>query len=358
MMNGDQVQANGTVFASRVKEKWGALTEADLEGIAGERGRLAGKLQERYGYAKEQAEREAEQFLRVHPEANGGVGPRTTGSALAPAPPPPAHREAPPPGAAASPASLGPLPPLPDDCPLPNRPTEEATPAAGYAHSATVWISPRVLRWVAPVAVAVLFVLLFLPWTGAYPGGYGVYTQSAFQAIWGGFSVDPVGAEALGPVKPYDDVGGSRLMLSYALCVVLALALVLAPLALTPARAQALPPVVRSLWRRRLGLLGAVALVAFFLLAAQLWTDFGLEAAVAARVDQNLAGEVAAAKTPEEQQTATIHRGLQLGAFGFGSTLWLRLAVALHVLLLTGVGLELWIKRRGTRPLPQINWRA
>src|SRR4051812_17225602 len=59
-------------------------------------------------------------------------------------------------------------------------------PVGGYAHSATVWVSPRILRWVVPGAAAAIFVLLFLPWTGAFPGGYRVYTQNAFQTIWGG----------------------------------------------------------------------------------------------------------------------------------------------------------------------------
>jgi glucan phosphoethanolaminetransferase (alkaline phosphatase superfamily) len=225
---------------------------------------------------------------------------------------------------------------------------------AGYRHSATIWISPRFLHWVVPVVVVALFVLLFLPWTGAYPGGYRVYTQNAFQTIWGGASVDPVGAEALGHVKPYDTVEANQLMGAYALFVLLALVLALASLWLTPSRAEALPPAVRSLWRWRLQLLGAVALAAFVLLVIQLWIGFGLEEAAVAKVNRELAGELAAARTPEEHQKADIHRGLEMGPFNFRRTLWLHLAVCGHVLLLVGVGLELWLVRRGDRPLPRI----
>jgi uncharacterized protein YjbJ (UPF0337 family) len=51
-----------------IKEKWSALTEDDLARIAGKQDQLVGRLQGRYGYAKEQAEREADEFLRTHPE--------------------------------------------------------------------------------------------------------------------------------------------------------------------------------------------------------------------------------------------------------------------------------------------------
>lgn len=41
-----------------MKEKWGKLTDDDLEVIAGKKEQLVGRLQERYGYSKEQAEKE------------------------------------------------------------------------------------------------------------------------------------------------------------------------------------------------------------------------------------------------------------------------------------------------------------
>jgi uncharacterized protein YjbJ (UPF0337 family) len=41
-----------------VKEQWGKLTDDDLDVIAGKRDQLEGKLQERYGYAKDRAQKE------------------------------------------------------------------------------------------------------------------------------------------------------------------------------------------------------------------------------------------------------------------------------------------------------------
>jgi len=63
-MNWDQIKGNWKQFQAKVKEKWGKLTDDDLTTIAGHRDQLAGKLQERYGYGKAQAERELDEFSR------------------------------------------------------------------------------------------------------------------------------------------------------------------------------------------------------------------------------------------------------------------------------------------------------
>ena len=61
-MNWDRVEGNWTKLKGQAQEKWGKLTNDDLDVIEGKRDQLAGKLQERYGYAKDKAEREADEF--------------------------------------------------------------------------------------------------------------------------------------------------------------------------------------------------------------------------------------------------------------------------------------------------------
>lgn len=61
-MNWDQIQGNWKQMTGKVKEKWGKLTDNDLTTIAGKRDQLAGLLQQRYGHAKEQAEKELDDF--------------------------------------------------------------------------------------------------------------------------------------------------------------------------------------------------------------------------------------------------------------------------------------------------------
>jgi uncharacterized protein YjbJ (UPF0337 family) len=63
-MNWDQVQGNWKQMTGRIKEKWGKLTDDEVTKAAGRREHLAGLLQERYGFAKDQADKELDAFVR------------------------------------------------------------------------------------------------------------------------------------------------------------------------------------------------------------------------------------------------------------------------------------------------------
>jgi uncharacterized protein YjbJ (UPF0337 family) len=63
-MNWEQVEGKWKQYAGMVKEKWGKLTDDDLQQIAGKREQLVGKLQERYGMKKEAAIQQIEEFSR------------------------------------------------------------------------------------------------------------------------------------------------------------------------------------------------------------------------------------------------------------------------------------------------------
>jgi uncharacterized protein YjbJ (UPF0337 family) len=63
-MDWDRVEGGWKQFTGKVKEKWGKLTDDDLTAINGRRDQLEGKIQERYGYAKDQVRREVDDWLR------------------------------------------------------------------------------------------------------------------------------------------------------------------------------------------------------------------------------------------------------------------------------------------------------
>ena len=63
-MNWDVVKGNWKQLTGKVKQKWGKLTDDDLTFIGGKKDEFVGKLQERYGYQRDQAEREVDEFLR------------------------------------------------------------------------------------------------------------------------------------------------------------------------------------------------------------------------------------------------------------------------------------------------------
>lgn len=63
-MNWDIVQGNWKQLKGSVREQWGKLTDDDLDVVAGKRDKLAGKLQEKYGWAKDEAERKIDDYFR------------------------------------------------------------------------------------------------------------------------------------------------------------------------------------------------------------------------------------------------------------------------------------------------------
>ena len=64
-MNWDQVEGKWKQLKGSVKQKWGRLTDSDVDYIAGKRDEFTGKLQERYGLAKEEAQKQADEWLKA-----------------------------------------------------------------------------------------------------------------------------------------------------------------------------------------------------------------------------------------------------------------------------------------------------
>jgi uncharacterized protein YjbJ (UPF0337 family) len=61
-MDWNRVEGNWKKVRGKVKEKWGQLTDDDLNTINGRREQLEGKLQERYGLAKDQVRRDVDDW--------------------------------------------------------------------------------------------------------------------------------------------------------------------------------------------------------------------------------------------------------------------------------------------------------
>ncbi|WP_366556315.1 CsbD family protein [Aquibaculum sediminis] len=61
-MNSDKLAGNWKQLRGKAQEKWGKLTNDDLDVIEGQRDQLVGRIQELYGKSKEEAEREVDEF--------------------------------------------------------------------------------------------------------------------------------------------------------------------------------------------------------------------------------------------------------------------------------------------------------
>ena len=66
-MNKDTVEGNWLQFKGKVKEQWGKLTDDDLDVIAGKRNQLLGKILERHGISRDEAEKQVTTWHQKNP---------------------------------------------------------------------------------------------------------------------------------------------------------------------------------------------------------------------------------------------------------------------------------------------------
>jgi len=65
-MNQDVLKGKWLQLKGEVRNQWGKLTNDDIDQIEGNGEKLVGKLQERYGYARERAQAEYDRFCKLH----------------------------------------------------------------------------------------------------------------------------------------------------------------------------------------------------------------------------------------------------------------------------------------------------
>lgn len=65
-MNWDIIQGKWDQIKGSVKEQWGDLTDDDLTQVQGHRDKMAGKLQEKYGWTKTEVDDKMDEFFRRH----------------------------------------------------------------------------------------------------------------------------------------------------------------------------------------------------------------------------------------------------------------------------------------------------
>jgi uncharacterized protein YjbJ (UPF0337 family) len=68
-MNWDQVEGKWKQLRGGIKQKWGKFTDNDLDYIAGKRDQFVGRLQERYGIAREEAQKQVDEWVAAQKEA-------------------------------------------------------------------------------------------------------------------------------------------------------------------------------------------------------------------------------------------------------------------------------------------------
>lgn len=64
-MNSDRMQGQWKQLKGKIKTKWGKLTEDDLNVISGQKDQLVGRIQERYGIQKDEAQRQVDEWNKA-----------------------------------------------------------------------------------------------------------------------------------------------------------------------------------------------------------------------------------------------------------------------------------------------------
>ena len=68
-MNWDQIEGKWKQFTGSARERWGKLTDDDMQTIVGQKDNLVGRIQERYGVAKAEAEKQADEWSQALKDA-------------------------------------------------------------------------------------------------------------------------------------------------------------------------------------------------------------------------------------------------------------------------------------------------
>jgi hypothetical protein len=330
------------------------------------------------------------------PLCNGTFTVPPVPSSFAAPPPPPPQQQAP-----AAPDIFAFKEPLPPSAPSQTAPTQPSgsvptvpspgpsappppppLPPGEYTRKMSIWFSPKVLQFVPPVMLFVVFVCLWLPWVGVYPGGYAAVTQNAFTvAVPSYVSDDPNVDDNIFHFADKDqkpskdkksdedkdekkekDKGAERpawglLALFYLLTFfpVFALTVASAAIGVIPVK---LPPAVLLVLPWRWGIIFALNLVVFFILVLQLIAGFPIESSLKSY------GEWKAGQVYKETKRNTVQEtNYRIIVGGYVNmterTVWLQLAFYLHLVTVLVTLLLFWLSQRErfNKPLPQLELR-
>jgi len=215
-----------------------------------------------------------------------------------------------------------------------------------------LWFSPRVLPWIAPVCLLVVFVLLFFNWVGLYPGGVPAVTQNAWQIAFGGGITEDGDLKKEVPQDEKDKPGWSVLTLFYVLLFFPVLAATVVS-AVFPLLHLKLPPAVEKILPWRWGIVAAANLVLFLFLGLQVLLGFSLDSHYTEWVDKKTSRDSKETPTTQQRKETEVERGKLLEVLTH--TIWLRLVIVLHLVAIVSAVLMFWVAQRGThRPLPKL----
>ena len=78
-MNWDQIEGKWKQMKGSARKQWGKLTDDDWQYMSGSKDQFVGRLQERYGIRKEEAQKQADEWLQAQAEPKAATTHRSSG---------------------------------------------------------------------------------------------------------------------------------------------------------------------------------------------------------------------------------------------------------------------------------------
>jgi hypothetical protein len=285
-----------------------------------------------------------------------------------PSPPEPAFQASPP-------APPAPVTTQPKAGPSLPPPVPRSAAPGDYHHQLAVPFNDKILQWVTPAALLIVFVLQFFPWIGVYAGSEPLATQGAWGAAFGSLSAQKKLTKAFFPALGWNDEqlanvnkgkndaervkdprpGVSLLLLFYVLFYVPALLITLG-VAVLPFIKIPFPPPVQQVMPWRWAIVAGLNAVLLLFLALQILLNFGLESSVSGYVNSSPEMKKLSADTDAEEEVVEAKRSALTGMVQ--RTVWLKIVFVLHLLATAAAALVFWVEKRGpSQPLPVLELR-
>lgn len=270
------------------------------------------------------------------------------------------------PAVAVPPPAVVPPPPAPPGL-VPPAAAPVVPPAAVYpvgpgdGKDVGLTLSPKLVEWVVPIGLTLVFVLTFFPWVGSYPGGYRLFMQTGWDTLTGGLAVNALPPDLEHVEKKLEPLMHTDgLMIPFLILLIPTMLLGWAEKFVHEVNPATLPgPLgwLPKVWPMRFQLLAVLSVLLLLLLVVQTLRGFGLEKAIGAYVGQNHESDVAAADTQAKKVKAQVQSGQELAGFAVQGTTWLALTLLAMVLVVLAILVRTWLANRGGKPYPRLALR-
>ncbi|HVK18682.1 MAG TPA: hypothetical protein VM533_17250 [Fimbriiglobus sp.] len=231
-------------------------------------------------------------------------------------------------------------------------------PTPGYAKSAALVLTPQGLAWIPVGCLTLVFVLAFFDWAGSYPGGTRLYSQTAWESMFGHYTLGSGLTE-----KALADQESIVKKMRFSFWLFLAMPLLVATLIVAwaerllvrDADPEKLPDWLQRVWPHRYPILAGAAGVVLLLILFQSALGFGLESAIRRHVNEQFVMQETAADSPAKKQEVAVEQAKMLNGYGLRMTTARQLAIAASVVAVAALLGRWWLDRRGPNaPLPRV----